>query len=231
MCIVWRCLHSFVLDGHQNLELPKESLVQEQHAAALNKCPHTARADAAEPTRHTLGAVDDAQASQDGRGLEGDGAGSRPVSVWRRRRDVSDLGRGMVILGGAGLGWGVDLGLQPCLDDIERASDDTGKAASRGAGEELEGDANVTALLVLAGPCGELLPEHELQGREGQVAVEGGLVAIKESRDTFSADNGAGSVEGAPVVVARYEMRVVVTALELKSGFQNLGWDVDDGGG
>lgn len=125
----------------------------------------------------------------------------------------------MVILGGPGLGWSIDLGLKPCLDDIEGASDDTGKATSRSASEELERDANVTALLVLAGPCGELFPEHELEGRKGQITVEGGLVAVKESRNTLSTDNGAGSVESASVVVARYEMRVVVTALELKSGF------------
>lgn len=108
----------------------------------------------------------------------------------------------MVVFGSPGLGWCVDLGLKPCLYDVERTSNDTCKTTSRSASEELERDSNVTALLVLAGPRGELLPEHELKGREGQISVEGGLVAVKESRDTLSTDNGTGSVESASVVVA-----------------------------
>ena len=61
----------------------------------------------------------------------------------------------------------------------------------------------------------ELLPEHELQRREGEISVQRGLVAVEEGRGAFGSDNGSRCVEGAAVVVAGYEMRVVVSTLEL----------------
>ena len=77
----------------------------------------------------------------------------------------------------------------------------------------------------------ELLPEHELQGRERQVSVEGRLVAVEEGDSAFGLDDGAAGVDGAAVVVAGFEGRVVVTTLELESGFEDFGGDVNDGGG
>lgn len=119
------------------------------------------------------------------------------------------------VFGVSGLGGWVDLRLEARLDDIERAGDDSGKATGARTGEEFERDADVAALLVLAGPGGELLPEHELQGGEGEVSVQGGLVAVEEGGGSLSTDNGARSIDGASVVVARMEVRVVVPALEL----------------
>lgn len=76
----------------------------------------------------------------------------------------------------------------------------------------------------------ELLPEHELQSGKGQVAIKSGLVAVEEGRCALGADNGAAGVNGAAVVVAGFEVGVLVSALELESGFQDFGRDVDDGG-
>lgn len=42
---------------------------------------------------------------------------------------------------------------------------------------------------------------------------------------------GARGVDGATVVIARFEPGVVVTPLELKAGFEDFGWDVDEGSG
>lgn len=142
-------------------------MVQEQHAAALDECPDTTGSDAAEPSRDAFCAVDHAQAGEDGGCIERNSARSRSVCAGGGGGDMSDLRSGMVVLGYSGLCGGVDLCLEPCLDNVQRASDYTSKAASCCAGEKLEGEADFAALLVLAGPSSELLPEHELQGREG----------------------------------------------------------------
>lgn len=114
-----------------------------------------------------------------------------------------------------GLGGWVDLCLESCFDDVEGAGDDSGEAASAGTGEHFERHADVAALLVLAGPCGELLPEHELERREGEVSVKSGLVAIEEGRGTLGPDNGSRSVYSSTIIIPRMEVRVVVSTLKL----------------
>lgn len=47
-----------------------------------------------------------------------------------------------------GLGGDVDLRLQASLDDVEGTCDDAGETARSGAGQELQGHADVAALLV-----------------------------------------------------------------------------------
>ena len=134
-------------------------------------------------------------------------------------------------IGVLGLGGGlVNLGLQACLDDVEGTRDGACESARRGAREELQRHADIAALLVPPGPGLELLPEHELQGGEGQISVEGRLVSVEERGRALDAHDGAGGVDGAAVVVSRLEMRVVVSALELEAGLEDFGGDVDEGG-
>lgn len=121
--------------------------------------------------------------------------------------------------------------LQSRLDNIQWTSDNTGEAARRGTGQHLEGQADVTALAVHAGPGLELLPEHELQGREGEVAGECGLIAIEEGRGTLSVNNGARGVNSTAIVVAGAEVRVVVAALQLQACLEDFRRDVYDGRG
>lgn len=59
----------------------KYSLVQEQHAAALDEGPHASGSDAAEPPGHSFGAVNDLEASHNRGGLKSDGTGFRSVGV------------------------------------------------------------------------------------------------------------------------------------------------------
>jgi hypothetical protein len=54
-----------------------------------------------------------------------------------------------------------------------------------------------------------------LQGGEGQVAPEGGFVAVEEGTETFASGDCAGGVDGGAVVVAGVEVWVVVAALQL----------------
>lgn len=225
------------IQRHPDLQLVKQPLIQKQHAPALDKRPHATGPDAAEPAAHALGMVNDPQARQDRGRLERDGARFRPVRARRRRGYQSLLGVGVFGsmcggrfgLGGGGGGRRVDLRLQTGLYDVEGTRDDAGEAARGGAGQELQGHANVAALLVDAGPGLELFPKHELQRGKGQVAVERGLVAVEEGRGALGADDCAGGVDGAAVVVARGEMGVVVAALELQPGLEDLGRHVDDG--
>src|SRR6478752_3235114 len=107
-----------------------------------------------------------------------------------------------MVLGGPRFCGRADLCLKPRLDDIERACDNTSKTTSCRACEKLEGGADFATLLVLASPSGKLLPEHELQSREWKITVEGSLVAVKQSRGSFQAHNGAGSVHSTAVVVS-----------------------------
>lgn len=60
----------------------KQPLIQEEHAAALDKSPHATGPNAAEPAAHTLGMIDDPQSGEDGRRLERDGAGPGPMRAW-----------------------------------------------------------------------------------------------------------------------------------------------------
>ena len=50
---------------------------------------------------------------------------------------------------------------------------------------------------------------------------------MEESRRSFGADDGSSCIDGATVVVARYKVRVVIAALELETGLENFGRDVD----
>ena len=76
-----------------------------------------------------------------------------------------------------------------------------------------------------------LLVDGKLNGREGEIAEDGGFVAIKESGNSFLTDNGSGGIKGRAVIVAGLEERVVVATLELKTGFENFGGDVNKGCG
>lgn len=63
----WRgmFLHFLAFKGVHNFQLVKEALVQEQHAAALDKGPDTSGPDAPEPASDAFGAVDDLEAGDD----------------------------------------------------------------------------------------------------------------------------------------------------------------------
>lgn len=58
---------SRLLALHRNprFELVQQTLIQEQHAAALDECPDTARSYATEPSAQALGAVNDLEALDD----------------------------------------------------------------------------------------------------------------------------------------------------------------------
>ena len=47
----------------------------------------------------------------------------------------------------------------------------------------------------------------------------------------FCLDNGASCVKRGAVIVAGVEERVIVSALELKTSLEDLGGDIDEGGG
>ena len=70
-----------------------------------------------------------------------------------------------------------------------------------------------------------------MEGGEGEVAEDGGFVAVEEGGKAFVANDGAGGVESGAVVVAGFEGRVVVAALKLEAGLEDFGGDVDEGGG
>lgn len=137
-----------------------DSLVQEQHAAALDKGPDSAGAHAAEPAGDAFGAVDDLEASEDGRGLEGDGTGFGAVGARGRGGDVSFLRVRVACV--RRVGARVDLCLETGLDDVEGTCDDSGETSGKGTGQHLQSDADVSTFSVLASPRGELFPEHEL---------------------------------------------------------------------
>lgn len=126
------------------------------------------------------------------------------------------------------VGGGVDLGLEARLDDVERTCDNAGEASGCRTGEQLQWHTDVTALFGDASPCLKLLPEHELKGGKGKVAIKSGFVAVEERQRTFGANDGASGVDGATVIVAGLEVRIIVSTLELQSCFQNLRRDVDN---
>lgn len=74
----------------------------------------------------------------------------------------------------------------------------------------------------------ELFPEHELKRGEGEVSAEGGLVAVEQGRKPFVANNCSRRIHGSAVVVARMEVRIVISTLQLEASFENFGWDIDD---
>ena len=57
----------------------------------------------------------------------------------------------------------VDLGLNPCLHNIEGACNHTGKATSGSASEKLQRQSDISTLLPLSGPYLALLVECKLQ--------------------------------------------------------------------
>ena len=88
----------------------------------------------------------------------------------------------------------VDLGLQTRLDDIEWTGDDSSETSSGAAREQFQRHADVAALLVYSCPGVELLPEHELQGRERKIAEEGSLVSVEHGSGALRLYDGAAGV-------------------------------------
>lgn len=129
------------------------------------------------------------------------------------------------------LGGLVDLRLEARLHDVQGAGDNPGKTSGRCAGKELKRDADVAALLVAAGPGLELLPEHELQSREGQITEQGGSVAMEEGGRALCAHDGTGGIDGATVIVARFEIGIIITALELQASLEHLRGYINNGSG
>lgn len=82
-----------------DLELPQKPRVEEEHAAALDKSPEPTGADATEPAGDALGAVDEAEAAEDGRGLQLQGAGFGAMRAGGRGGDVALLRVGVLHLG------------------------------------------------------------------------------------------------------------------------------------
>lgn len=163
---------AFLVGGPPYVKLSEKALVQEEHAAALDKCPDAARANAAEPALQTFRSVDDLETCNDGRRLKRNGTrtgamGARGGSRYRALLWIRVFG----VRAGTLRGRGVDLRLQSRLDDIERACYYASKATRRRAREQLKADTNISTLLVLSRPRLELLVKHELQRRKGQVAV------------------------------------------------------------
>lgn len=77
------------------------------------------------------------------------------------------------------------------------------------------------------GPLPLFLIECKLQGGKGEVAPQGGLVPVEQCAEAFGSSDCPGGIKGGAVVVARVEIRVVVTALELETSFEDFGWDVN----
>lgn len=67
---------TFLVGGVPYVKLSEKALVQEEHAATLNKRPDAARANAAEPALQTFRSVDDLETCNDGRRLKRNGTGT-----------------------------------------------------------------------------------------------------------------------------------------------------------
>ena len=64
--LLLQCSLSFrVFQWHPNLQLVKQSLIQKEHAAALDKGPNASGPNATEPAAQTFGVVDDLQPAED----------------------------------------------------------------------------------------------------------------------------------------------------------------------
>lgn len=123
------------------------------------------------------------------------------------------------------------LGLDARFDHVERGRDDAGHAACCCCRRNLERKTNVVGTHVLLCPAPLLLVKGELQRGKGQVAAEGGFVAVEEGAVAFDSGDCARGVNGGAVVVARVEVGVVVTALQLQAGFEDFRGDVCGGCG
>ena len=121
---------------------------------------------------------------------------------------------------------GVQLCLNARLDDIERARQDTGHAACCSGRSYLKANPNVEVANPFLCPVALLLVDCELDSGKREVAKNGRFITIVEGFPALSADDGAESIEGRAVVVAGVGEFVVVAPLELKSGFEDFGWDV-----
>jgi hypothetical protein len=113
----------------------------------------------------------------------------------------------------------VDLRLEPGLDHVQGTCHDTGQTSCAGAREKLELPADIPGILPLPGPFLALLVKHKLEGGEREVAVKGRLVAVEEGAEAFVTDDGPDRIPGAAVVVAGFEVGVVVPALKLEACF------------
>ena len=65
----------------------------------------------------------------------------------------------------------------------------------------------------ILGPGLTLFVEGELEGGEGEISKERGLVSVEERRDTLGSNDGPDGVETGPVVVSRGEEGVVISTL------------------
>lgn len=89
---------------------------------------------------------------------------------------------------------GVDLRLNPRLDDVKRACNHTGHSPSRRCSSNLEPNADIFTLNPLSRQSLFLLVEGELQGGEWQVSENSGLISVEKGGYSLLPNDGAGSV-------------------------------------
>lgn len=121
-----------------------------------------------------------------------------------------------------------DLGLYPCLDHIQWTGYNTRKTARGNCSQHLQPKANI----ILSGPLlcefALLFVKCELQGGKWEVSHNRGLVSRIKRSKPFCSRYCLGRIPGRFIVVSRIEEGIVVSSLELQSGLEDFGGDIDN---
>jgi hypothetical protein len=121
-----------------------------------------------------------------------------------------------------------DLCLCPGLDNIKRTGDDASHATSRRSGEYLQAEANITASHPVTRQPLLLLIEGKLKCREGKVSKDCSFVSRVKRAKALYPRYRLGRIPCRSIIVARVEVRIVVSALKLQASLENLRWYIYD---
>lgn len=132
----------------------------------------------------------------------------------------------------AGLGgiFGRDLCLCPGFDNIKRTCDDACHATSGRGSEYLQAEANITASYPVTRQPLLLLIESKLKCREWKVSKDCSFVPRVKCAKALYPCYGLRRIPCRSIIVARVEVRIVVSALKLQASLENFRWYIDDRG-